>query len=49
MDVELDIQDGIALVRIDDGKKNAITHDAVAGIGTTLANWVASSDASVCA
>ena len=47
MDVTLDLQDGIALVRLDDSKKNAITLEAVAGIGQALDEAESKADALV--
>ncbi len=49
MNVTLDIQDGLALVRLDDGKKNAITPDAVAAIGQSLDEAEAKADGLVLA
>ncbi|MEM7017173.1 MAG: crotonase/enoyl-CoA hydratase family protein [Pseudomonadota bacterium] len=36
MDITLDIQDDVALIKMDDGKKNAITQEALAGIEQSL-------------
>ena len=36
MNVSLDIQDGVALITMDDGKKNAITLDAIANLDIAL-------------
>ena len=49
MDVTLDWNDGVALVRLDDGKKNAITPSAVANIAAALDEVEARADALVLA
>ncbi len=47
MDVQLDITGGIGRIRLDDGKKNAITRDAVADITTALDEAESKADALV--
>ena len=47
MDVRLDISVGIARIRLDDGKKNAITPGALDDIGTALDEAEATADALV--
>ena len=49
MQVEFDIKEGIALITMDDGKKNAITPDAAAAILAALEEAEASADAIVIA
>ncbi len=49
MNVTLDIQDRIALVRLDDGRKNVITRDAVTGIARALNEAEAKADGLVLA
>ena len=36
MDVSINVSDGIALIQWDDGKKNAMTLDGLAGINDAL-------------
>lgn len=49
MQVEFDISDGIALIGLDDGKKNAITADAAAGVLAALTEAETAADAIVLA
>ena len=49
MDVTLDVIDRVAKIRMDDGKKNAITRAAVADLGAALDEAEAKSDALVLA
>ena len=49
MDVKFDIKDGVAVIQLDDGKKNAITPDAGDSILAALDEAEASADAIVLA
>jgi enoyl-CoA hydratase len=49
LEVDLDLSDGIARIRLDDGKKNAITPDAAAAISTALDEAEAKADGLVLA